>query len=281
MNRTAISSAICTLVALAAALLPSVASATIIVSAPKDSTKFIASTSVFNNFSIANDGGPLGSRVYTGKFDLTNNDLIVNAATEATALSNFANVNDMVRSGYDGGDWAGNGLTSSIADTDAAGNGTTSLGFPSPGITALGVILNDDGSHANPDGSGFPIWTTWDGRVVNQYSVLVKYTFYGDTLLRGRVDLSDEDTVAANFGSGAHWADGVFDYDGGPVDSADLDRVSSSLALESEYGVPGPKVPEPQTLVLAACGLFAAALSAPRFRSCSAAEAIGSVRQPS
>ncbi len=207
MNRTAIPSTLCTLIALAAALLPSVASATIIIPAPKDSTKFQASTSVFSSVNIANDGGPLGSRVYFGTLDLASSDLIVKPApnTEANALTTFANITDMVRSGYDGGDWAGTGITSSIAAADAAGNGVTTLGFPGSGITAVGVILNDDGAHINPDGSGHPIWTTWDGTAVNQYSVLVKYTLYGDTKLKGYVNSADVGVVAANFGTGTNW----------------------------------------------------------------------------
>ena len=256
MFRPAFSSPSSALIALATAIVPSVASATLI-PAPHDSTKFIASTSVVNNISITNDGGPLGSRVYFGTLNLSNNDLIVkpSPATESAALSALANVTDMVRSCYDGGNWAGTGITSSTAAADAAGTGTTSLGFPAPGITALGVILNDDGSHVNPDGSGDPIWNTWDGIAVDQYSILVKYTFYGDTTLKGFVDANDVSTVADNFGTGRGWANGEFNYTGGTVDSTDVDQVNESLALQSEYGVQ-VRVPEPTTLVLAGSALI-------------------------
>jgi hypothetical protein len=264
MNRTAIPSALYALIALAAAIVPSVASATIIIPAPKDSTKFQASTGVVSSVNIANDGGPLGSRVYFGTLNINNNDLIVmpSPATEAAALSAFANTTDMVRSGYDRGDWAGTGITSSIAAADAAGNGVTTLGFPGSGITAVGVILNDDGTHINPDGSGHPIWSTWDGFAVNQYSVLVKYTFYGDTKLKGYVNSADVGVVAANFGTGTNWAHGEFNYNGGPVNSTDVTQVNRSLALESTYGA----VPEPTTFALATCAIFAMATIGGRWR---------------
>ena len=153
----------------------------------------------------------------------------------------------MVRSGFDFGDWLGTGITSSTARADAAGNGTTTLGFPAPGITALGVILNDDGSHINADGSGDPIWATWDGVAVDQYSVLVKYTFYGDTDLKGFVNNSDVGIVAANLGTGTGWGNGEFNYTGGTVSPTDVTEVTKSRTLEAEYGV----VPEPSTFILA------------------------------
>ena len=251
----------CPLVAsfvLGVAVWPRVVTAAVLIPAPHDSTVSSPSVEVLNSISIANNGGPLGSRVYFGTVNLANNDLIVESSTEAAALSDYANVTDMVRSGYDApnDDWTGTGITSSIAAADAAGNGTTSLGFPGSGITALGVILNDDGSHVHADGSGNPIWNTWDGIAVNQYDVLVKYAFFGDTSLSGKVGAADVNVVASNFGTGTGWARGEFNYTGGTVNTRDVQQVNNSLALESEYGVT-PPVPEPTTLLLALVGLAA------------------------
>lgn len=220
--------------------------------APRDSRNISPTPSQIHDITINNDGGPYGSRVYFGTLNLTNNDLIIKPlpATESSALAMLAKVTDMIRSGYAFGDWTGTGITSSIAAADAAGTGTTSLGFPAPGITAVGVILNDDGSMVNPDGSGFPIWNTWDGIAVDQYSVLVKYTFYGDTTLKGYVDDNDVATVAANVGTGMGWSQGEFQYTGGTVDTSDLTLVTKSRSLEAEYGVRVPVVPEPATFIL-------------------------------
>jgi hypothetical protein len=237
------------------ALWPRVTSA-VLIPAPHDSTVSSPSVNVLNSISIPNNGGPLGSRVYFSTFNLTNSDLIVESSTEAAALSDYANVTDMVRSGYDApnDDWAGTGITSSTAAADAAGNGTTSLGFPSSGITAVGVILNDDGSQVHGDGSGNPIWNTWDGIAVNQYAVLVKYTFFGDTNLKGKVGATDVNVVASNFGTGTGWAHGEFNYTGGTVNTRDVQQVNNSLSLESEYGV----TPEPSTLLLAVLAVLGA-----------------------
>ncbi len=214
---------------LGVALCPRVTSA-VLIPAPHDSTVSSPSVNVFSSISIANNGGPLGSRVYSGTFNITNNDLIIAPSTEAAALSDYANVTDMVRSGYGPNhDWTGTGITSSTAAADAAGNGTTTLGFPSPGNTAVGVILNDDGSHVHGDGSGNPIWNTWDGIAVNQYDVLVKYTFFGDTKLSGKVGAADVNVVASNFGTGTGWAHGEFNYTGGTVNTRDVQQVNNSL----------------------------------------------------
>jgi hypothetical protein len=198
--------------------------------APRDSRIFTNTTSVFNDINISNDGGPYGSRVYFGTLDLVNNDLIVKPAiaTESNALAMLAKITDQVRSGYNFGSWTGTGITSRSALADAEGIGTTSLGFSGSAITAVGVILNDDGSHTNPDGIGHPIWNTWASRPVDQYSVLVKYTFYGDTTLKGYVDDADLAKVAANLGTGTGWAHGDFRYIGSMVDGIDVTLAANS-----------------------------------------------------
>jgi len=254
MNRSQIARSVSTLIALAAALAAHTAMATIIQRPFDSATSSPPSLSVLSSVSIANDGGPLGSRVYFGTFNLNNNDLIVHATNEATALANYANVFDMVRSGFDHGDWLGTGITSGIAATDAAD------GYES---TALGVILNDDGSGVNPDGSGDPIWNTFDGHSMSQYDVIVKYTFYGDTLLRGFVDNSDLSVVQGNVGMQKGWINGEFNYTGGAVSNLDVLETQRSLTYESRYPIastpvsdpPPPLMPEPSSLILAAAAL--------------------------
>jgi hypothetical protein len=145
MNRTACLRLLLVLAASSVTFLGNAVHATNIVHPFNSSTSVLPGLSVVNSVSIANDGGPLGSRVYFGTFDLTDNDLIVTATNEATALANYANIFDMVRSGFDHGDWKGPGITSSMAAADHAG------GYES---TALGVILNDDGTGTHHMGWG-------------------------------------------------------------------------------------------------------------------------------
>ncbi len=242
-------------------------------------TSHPASLSTFSSIIIANDGAPLGSRVYFGKFDITNNDAIVLATNKATALANYANIFDMVRSGFNHGDWGGLGITSSIAAADHSG------GYE---CTAVGVILNDDGSHINADGSGNPIWGgansllgPFDGdAALNQYDVIIKYTYFGDTLLRGFADTDDLDTVLADFqfgngasgiGTGQGWVAGEFNYTGGNVTNLDVLETNRTLTYESRYSIntpvpdPPPPLPEPSALVLVTVGLLGLAVYSRRF----------------
>lgn len=71
---------------------------------------------------------------------------------------------------------------------------------------------------------------TFDGKIVDATSALVKYTYYGDANLDGTVDSSDYAILSANYGeSGKIWSDGDFNYDG-TVDDAD------AALLEANYG---------------------------------------------
>ena len=241
-----------TLLFLAAALWPGILSAGLIPH-PFSSSLTLSSTSQFQSIIINNDGAPLGSRVYYGTLDITNNCVIVTQTTEAGALSTFANIVDMVRSGYGSNhNWGGTGIMSSTAKLDH------DEGY---GITAVGVILNDDGEQDHADGSGEPIYNTWQGIAVSQYDVLVKFTFFGDTLLSGTVSGSDAGVVNGNLGTGKGWVNGEFNYTGGVVNSHDIYEVNHSLARESQYPLETPVapdppfVPEPGTLLLAACGI--------------------------
>jgi hypothetical protein len=196
---------------------------------------------------IGNNGAPLGSRVYFGTLNINGHDLIVTATNETTALSNYATVVDELRSGFDDGDWLGTGITSSYAVLDHS-EGYNSL--------ALGVVLN-------ANNLGQPIWTTWDGVSVNQYDVLVKYTFYGDLDLAGSVTQADVSQVAADVGTGQAWSNGQFFYTGSPATEGDLAAANQSFYLQGDYPLtvpagpipPVPPVPEPASVLLAAMAI--------------------------
>jgi hypothetical protein len=187
-------------------------------------------TSVLNSIAIANDGAAMGSRVYYGRLDVMNQDLIIQSSDEATAQAVYAAVTDMARSGLGtADDYSGSGVTSATASWDL-NNGD--------GITAVGVILNDFGDEVNSDGSGTPIYGTFDGIAVNRYSTLVKYTFVGDTDLSGSVTGYDIGVVVSSFGTtGGGWASGDFAYQG-TVNGFDVGSVEVAYYVQADY--PGP-----------------------------------------
>jgi hypothetical protein len=266
MNRSATARLLSVVAASSVVFFGSDVNATLIPKPFNSITSSPPSLSTFSSISIANNGAPLGSRVYFSTLDLTNNDLIVHATNEATALANYANVFDMVRSGFDHGDWLGTGITSSKAAADHAG------GYE---CTAVGVILNDDGSGLNADGSGHPLWGgagsllgSFDGdSALTQYDVIIKYTFFGDTLLRGFVDGTDLTTVqASKLSALTGWLNGEFNYTGGAVSTLDVLETQRTLAYESRYPIntpvpdPPPPLPQPSALVLAIISLLGLAV---------------------
>jgi hypothetical protein len=128
--------------------------------------------------------------------DLGANDADLAGATLQT-------INSWVVSGYAGGTWAGAGIDSSAA----AGN--------TEHLTALGVIQN------NQDGSAlFTATHPFDGTTPGVSDVLIKYTYYGDANLDGKVDATDYSRIDNGYLSQKSsspltgWYNGDFNYDG-------------------------------------------------------------------
>jgi hypothetical protein len=191
-----------------------------------------------------------------GMFDIGDSDLDLTS-------SSLANVNSYLKRGYNlsiGGVWAGTGLTSA-----AARSSTTHL-------TALGSIQNNQGGAAI-----FTSSNKFDGLTVGAGDVLVKYTFYGDANLDGKIDGSDYSLIDAGYladkataGSATGWYHGDFNYDG-TVDGSDytlIDNafnnqavgVSNAAEVASETAQVAPAaVPEPASagLLCAAAGFLA------------------------
>jgi parallel beta-helix repeat protein len=114
-----------------------------------------------------------------GELDLSNNDLIVRNG-------NVAAINNDLAGGVGGG---AAGIVSTVARADTA--------F----LTAVGFYT----------GSSMP----FDGQAVSPADVLVKYTYYGDANLDGKVDASDYSRL--DNGALIHltgWFNGDFNYDG-------------------------------------------------------------------
>jgi fibronectin-binding autotransporter adhesin len=187
----------------------------------------------------------------TGTLDLGTNDLdITNAG--ATGL---AAVTGELRTGYANGSWSGPGLGSSAA----AGN--------SSHLTALGVILNG------------PAYGSFDTLNPGSNDVLVKYTYYGDANLDGKVDGSDYSLIDAGYlsnGTQTGWYHGDFNYDG-VIDGSDCTLIDNAFNNQGQSlttdalvaastaqaaGVAAP-VPEP-AMVSAFAGLALATLVRPR-----------------
>ncbi len=176
--------------------------------------------------------------------DVTNNALTVDYPDTGPSL--LADVAGWIRSGYrdgPGGYWDGPGITSSVAAADA--------GL----LTAVGVLDNSD-----PDVGGK---TTFAGEAVDATSVLVKYTYWGDANLDGKVDANDYDIIDRNFlftptPENTGWWTGDFTYDGA-IDANDYDRMDRAFLFQGAPLTGGGAVPtpEPATLALLAVGALA------------------------
>jgi hypothetical protein len=152
---------------------------------------------------------------FAGKLDLGYNDLVVTGNT-------LAQVTAMVGSGYNSGAWNGNGIASSAAASD------------STHLSALGVIVNDIGG-TPLYGTGGTIASTFDGSTPADGSILVKYTYYGDANLDGKVDGSDYSRIDADALSGGSltgWQNGDFNYDG-VIDGSDYTLIDNSYNTQN------------------------------------------------
>ncbi|HUT94718.1 MAG TPA: RHS repeat-associated core domain-containing protein [Thermoguttaceae bacterium] len=177
-------------------------------------------------------------QVPQGAVDLKDTNLIVDYPDGGP--SPFADIAGWIASGYNadgGGYWDGPGITSSTA---AAGT-----------ITAVGVIDNADPETKIGWSAG---WTSFDGVPIDETSVLVKYTYYGDLNFDGIVDSNDYDLIDNTFAlydpddpintapaGGWRWSVGDVTYDG-VVDSNDYDKIDNAFALQSGAlgGIGGP-----------------------------------------
>jgi hypothetical protein len=156
--------------------------------------------------------------------------------------------NAQVAAGYNlagGANWQGSG---GITSSNAAAN--------SSHLTALGVVQNNQG--------GSPLFTAtnmFGGTTPNPGDVLVKYTWFGDANLDGKVDGSDYSLIDAGYASGGQltgWYNGDFNYDGtidgsdyalidnaynnqgSPIKSSAMVAVSTAQVAASSATVPEP-----------------------------------------
>ena len=127
------------------------------------------------------------TNAWTARLDLTGNDLVLRNGSLATA-------NNQVARGFAGGAWTGNGIASATAAADTSR------------LTAVGLVPNNTGTAA--------LYASFDGVSVGTADLLLKYTYYGDATLDGRVDTADYTRVdAGSLGLGTGWLNGDLNYD--------------------------------------------------------------------
>jgi autotransporter-associated beta strand protein len=116
-------------------------------------------------------------------------------------------ITSQVAAAYNYGNW--NGPSSNFSST-AAGTDSTHL-------TAIGVETGISG--------------TFQGQAVTASDVLVKYTYYGDANLDGKVDGSDYSLIDAGYASRdilTGWQNGDFNYDG-VIDGSDYSLIDNAF----------------------------------------------------
>jgi hypothetical protein len=146
------------------------------------------------------------------RLDVSDNDLVIGAATPKDVIAAY------IRQGRRGGDWTGDMLVSSSAAADPHR------------ATTLGLLSGAEYSSAGGNGS-------FSGQSYVASDTLVKYTYYGDTDLNGRVNF--DDYVRADHGLNNHltgWLNG--DFDGNGIVNFD-DYVLIDLAFNTQSGTLG------------------------------------------
>ena len=185
---------------------------------------------------VAAGGGTLGTSKLdtltlsgTGRFDLTDHDL----ALDYAGASPIASVRGQIATAFGTGNWAGAGLTSSLA---AAASST-------PDKTGLGYAEATDLFGTFPASFG--------GVSVDGSTVLVRYTLLGDANLDRTVGIADFSRLGANFNTPGTWFNGDFNYDG-TVGIGDFSLLASNYnkTLPAAELPRGAAVPEPTCAML-------------------------------
>jgi hypothetical protein len=146
--------------------------------------------------------------VNTGaKLDAGAGDLLI----DYTGSSPAATIRGYLKTGYNTGNWNGTGIASTMAQND------------STKLTALG--------YAEAADVGI---TTFDGLSVDSTTLLVKYTYYGDSSLDGKVDLGNDFNLFLQgyLNHGSTWELGDYNYDG-QVTTADFDLFIDGYKSQS------------------------------------------------
>jgi autotransporter-associated beta strand protein len=142
--------------------------------------------------------------------------------------------------------------------------------FSSDADSLRGIGYKDN---ADSSGAGNAALGNFAGLTVDVTSILLRYTYLGDTNVDGQVDISDLYNLASNYdpkhtkGGSAIWQKGDFNYDGW-VDLKDLTMLTTNWQtgvgnplgsplgqILASLGLPNVSVPEPATVGIMALGL--------------------------
>lgn len=138
-----------------------------------------------------------------GTLDITNNTLLISQAGISAAVIQL-----LLHDGYNGGNWKGEGIISSLAGPGGSGTPQTSVGY------AVSAANNN----------------------VPAGEIELTYTVDGDANLNGNANLLDLNTVATNFGGTSKtWYQGDYNYDG-TVNLLDF----NALAMNFNESLPAP-----------------------------------------
>jgi len=126
----------------------------------------------------------------SSKLDLQDNDMIIqNGGSELATVQGHAQTG----ADYPNNDWTGNGLTSSVAQSNDANQGYEQ--------TLLGIALNG----SLPSGP-FTSWQAGSGTLaLGVNDIIIKYTYNGDFNLDGMVDDSDAGLLSAFYAPGVQY----------------------------------------------------------------------------
>jgi fibronectin-binding autotransporter adhesin len=153
-----------------------------------------------------------------------------------------------IQSAYDGGAWDDPGLTSSAAANDNIG------------LTAVGALDQNDLNNAE---GGDYTGGNWMGvPITSDNTVLVRYTYYGDTDLDGFVGPQDVNNLELGYaGVGDGWLYGDFNYDG-LVDYQDVNLLDLNYSNVPLGDVRMLTAAQSKWLLAAEKGLTAAQIAA-------------------
>jgi hypothetical protein len=164
-----------------------------------------------------------GLTIAGGQLDLKNKALVIDYAGSTSPMGGasggaYTGLQGLVASGFNDFAWNGNGIVSSAAA--ARNDGMTTVG-----IAEASVVLDLSGSQTRQ----------WNGQTADATSVLIKYTWTGDTTLDGIVDGTDYGMTDAGFlthASFGGWFNGDFNYDG-TVDGTDYGLIDGAFLMQN------------------------------------------------
>ena len=158
-----------------------------------------------------------------GTLDIGDNSMLLKY-TPANKTATDSMVNSLLSSGYAGGAWSGTGINSSEANYDAYfGSASRAVGWADQFDVGVNSFEGDSADVA-------------DGN-----EIMIKFTYYGDTDLDGKVAASDSSNFSTGMhlpsGSSAYWEFGDMDYSGGKPAASDSQLFSTGLAAYKTFGL--------------------------------------------